>query len=468
MGVRPHGAISLLIPEDHFDYHIKPAMGWTHRSHSCPDPYPTTMYASLSPIRFESKNELAEMLKNLRPAKAGIKRCDDSKLNKYMKEGDLKPERGMFEQARLLWQILYASRTDLPNIYGLPDLPSGLRLVHFSFTLWIDPLTYNISANEESQVLDFGWYEPSTETVQHYIIEEHASMSKGSLDKADFAHGESTTIPESGIANTLRSLFAGPDPIVLVTHDWARASRFLASHGINTNSPAWYSGVGKLLGFERPPVPGGPTAANRQSSYHRRESNGRYADLDSKAVGNSEHGVKEEEGKPGMTYDLPHGEHERDRRSLSPRSRTRPLARQEDRHHKPIFRPDEEEEEGEIVELAPIPDVYVIDIRDLFIALAVTQRQFIQYPPMANRLGFEVGGWCAGNWARQFSDVLTMLVGGSPIHRRIEEFRKTPGVTPQARRTGVPTVLEGIAGHGATKEQVQAAWGDSSEEEYDD
>ncbi|CAE6461244.1 unnamed protein product [Rhizoctonia solani] len=463
MGVRPHGAISILIPEGHFDYHIKPAMGWTHRSHSCPDPYPTTMYASLSPIRFESKNELAEMLKNLRPAKAGMKRCDDSKLNKYMKEGDLKPERGMFEQARLLWQILYASRTDLPTIYGLPAPPSDLRLVYFSFTLWIDPTTYNISANEDSQVLDFGWHEPSTETTQHYIIEEYASVLKGSLDKADFAHGESTTIHESNIANTLRSLFTGPHPIVLVTHDRARASRFLASKGINVGSPTWYSGVGKLLGFERPPVPSGPTAVNRQSSNRRCESNGRYVDLDSKAVCDPEYEIKEEGGKPGI---LPHGERERDRRSLSPRSRTRPLARQEDRHHKPIFRPDEEEEEGEIFELAPIPDVHVIDIRDLFIALAVTQRQFILYPPMANRLGFEVGGWCAGNWARQFSDILTTLVGGSPIHRRIEEFKKTPGVTPQVRQTGVPKVLEGIAG--VTKEQVQAAWGDSSEEEYDD
>ncbi|KDN34520.1 hypothetical protein RSAG8_12393, partial [Rhizoctonia solani AG-8 WAC10335] len=403
------------------------------------------------------------MLRDLRPAKAGMKGCDDSKLNKYLKEGDLKPERGTFEQTRLLWHILYASRADLLSIYGLPTPPSTLRLIYFSLTLWIDPHTYDISENEEPQALDFGWYEPSTDTTKHYIIEEYAGMSKGSLDKADFAHGESTTIPESKIANTLRTLFTGPYPVVLVTHDWARTSRFLASQGIAANSPTWYSGVGKLLGLERPPVPSGPTAVNRQSAYNdssngRRGSNGRYADLD-----DFEHDVKEEDVKPGRVHaSSPRGERERDRRSLSPRSRTRPLARQEDRHHKPIFRPDEEEEEGEIVELSPIPDVHVIDIRELFITLAATKRPFVLYPPMANRLGFEVGGWCAGNWARQFSDVLTSLVGGSPIHRRIEEFKKTPGVTPQTRQTGVPTVLEGIAG--VENEQLQAAWDDSSDE----
>ncbi|CAE6445162.1 unnamed protein product [Rhizoctonia solani] len=485
MGVRPHGAISILIPENHFDHHIKPAMGWTHRSNSCPDPYPRTMYASLSPIRFESPKELADMLKDLRPAKAGMKGCDDSKLNKYLKEGELKPERGAFEQARLLWHILYGGRAELPGVYGLPSPPSPLRLVYFSVTHWIDPHTYDISANEEPQVLDFGWYEPSIDatkpdTAKHYIIEEYAGMSKGSLNRSDFAHGESTTIPESNIPDTLRTFFSEPGsyPIVLVTHDWARTSRFLSSQGINTSVPTWHLGVGKLLGFERQPIPSGPRADRRpsesNSSNRRRGSNGQYIDPDSKPVGEFEHDIKEEEGKPGRAYNgrwdpsssSPYGERERDRRSLSPRSRTRPLNRREDRHHKPIFRPDEEEEDGEIVELAPMPDVHVIDIRELFITLAITRRPFILYPPMANRLGLQVEGWCAGNWARQFSEILASLVGGSPIHRRIEEFKRTPGVVPQSKQTGVPTILEGIAG--GAKEEVKAAWGDSSEEEDDD
>ncbi|CUA67604.1 hypothetical protein RSOLAG22IIIB_07467 [Rhizoctonia solani] len=463
MGVRPHGAISLLIPEDHFDYHIKPAMEWTHRSHSCPDPYPTTMYASLSPIRFESAKGLSDMLKDLRPVKAGTRGCDDSKLNKYMKVGDLKPERGMFEQARLLWQILYANRENLPSIYGLPTLPSTLRLVYFALTFWIDPLTYDISENEELQVLDFGWHEPSTDTTKHYIIEEYASMSKGSLNKAAFAHGESTTIPESEVANALRTLFTGPHPIVLVTHDWPRTSRFLASQGINTNSSTCYSGIGKLLGFERSPVPSGPTAVN-----HRRGSDGRCVDSGLREIKDEDNKPANYGGRRDPSPNSPRDERERDRRSLSPRSRTRPLAREEDRRHRPIFRPDEEAEEaeeGQIIELAPMPDTHVIDIRELFIALAATRRPFVLYPSMANRLGFEVGGWCAGNWARQFFDVFTSLVGGSPIHRRIEEFKKTPGVTPQSqpRQAGIPTVLEGIAG--GTNEQAQAAWGDSSDDE---
>ncbi|KAH7337142.1 hypothetical protein B0J17DRAFT_666409 [Rhizoctonia solani] len=484
MGVRPHGAISILIPEEHFDRHVKPAMGWTHRSNSCPDPYPRTMYASLSPIRFESPKELSEMLKDLRPAKAGMKGCDDSKLNKYLKEGELKPERGAFEQARLLWHILYAGRVELPGVYGLPTPPSPLRLVYFSLTPWIDPHTYNISANEEPQVLDFGWYEPSTDatkphTTKHYIIEEYAGMSKGSLNRSDFAHGESTAIPESKIPDTLRTLFTEPGsyPIVLVTHDWARTSRFLSSQGIDTSTPAWHLGIGKLLGFERKPIPSGPRADKRQSerdsSDRRRGSNGRYIDLDSKLVDDFEHNVKEEQGKPRRTYSgrwdpssgSPHGERERDRRSLSPRARTRPLNRQDDRHHKPIFRPDEDEEDEEIVEPLPMPDVHAIDIRELFITLAVTQRPFILYPPMANRLGFHVEGWCAGNWARQFSEILASLVGGSPIHRRIEEFKRTPGVAPQSKQTEIPTVLEGIAG--GVKEEAKAAWGDSSDEEDD-
>ncbi|CAE6525682.1 unnamed protein product [Rhizoctonia solani] len=490
MGVRPHGAISLLIPQDHFDAHVKPAMGWIHRAHSCPDPFPTSMYASLSPIRFGTAKELADMLKDLRPVKAGIKGCDDSKLNKYLKEGDLKPERGMFEQARLLWHILYAGRAELPQIYGLPAPPPILRIVHFSFTLWIDPNNYDIPANEDPQALDFGWYEPSTGTTNHYIIEEYAGMSKASLDKSNFAHGESIMMPESEIPNTLRSLFSGSYPIVLVTHDWARTSRFLSSHGIDTDSPTWRSGIGKLLGFERQPIPSGPAAdyrhsdnnrsSNSSSSSHsfnnnsdrRRGSNGRYVDLDSKLVDDFQPNVKEEEGKPWKAYggrwdpssSSPFGERERDRQSLSPRSRTRPLNRQEDRYLKPIFRPDDAEE-GEIIEPVPIPDVHVLDIRELFIALAATQRPFVLYPPMANRLGFEVGGWCAGNWARQFSEVLASLVGRSPIHRRIEEFKNTPGIAPQMKTSKFPTALEGIAGGG--KEEAQAAWGDSSDEDDD-
>ncbi|KAG8730392.1 hypothetical protein FRC11_006799 [Ceratobasidium sp. 423] len=486
-GVRPHGAISLLVPEDHFDAHVKPAMGWTHRSQACPDLFPTTMYASLSPIRFESAKELADMLKDLRPVKAGMKGCDDSKLNKYLKEGDLKPERGMFEQARLLWHILHAGRAELPQIYGLPAPPPTLRLVYFSFTPWIDPNTYDISANEDPQALDFGWYEPSTDTTKHYIIEEYAGMSKASLDKSNFAHGESITIPESEIPNTLRSLFSGSYPIVLVTHDWARTSRFLSAYGIDTSAPTWRLGIGKLLGFEQKPIPSGPAADYRPpvnshgsngpssngNSDRRRGSNGRYVDLDSKLVDESRNNVKEEEGKPWKAYNgrwdpsssSPFGERDRDRRSLSPRSRTRPLSREEDRHHKPIFRPDEDAEEGEIIELAPIPDVHILDIRELFIALAATQRPFILYPPMANRLGFQVGGWCAGNWARQFSEILASLVGRSPIHRRIGEFKNTPGIALQMKSSKIPTALEGIAGGG--KEEVQAAWGDSSEEDDD-
>ncbi|KAJ1303182.1 hypothetical protein OPQ81_011381 [Rhizoctonia solani] len=493
MGVRPHGAISILIPEDHFNLHVKPAMGWTHRSHSCPDPYPISLYASLSPIRFESAKELANMLKDLRPAKAGMKRCDDSKLNKYLKEGDLKPERGMFEQARLLWHILYAGRAELPSVYGLPSLPSTLRLVYFSFTSWIDPQTYDVSANEETQVLDFGWYEPSADTTKHYIIEEYAGMSKASLDKSDFEHGESITIPESKIPSTLQSLLSGSHPIVLVTHDWARTSRFLSSQGIDTSAPTWHLGVGKLLGFEQQSTPSGPAAdhhpsskthgandrppdgqsSNGRSLNRRHESNGQYVDSGLKLANKIGHSVKEEDGKLGNVYggrrdpssSSLFGERERDRRSLSPRSRARPLDRQ-DRHQRPIFRPDEDEEgEGEVTEISPISDVHVLDIRELFITLAATKRPFILYPQMANRLGFEVGGWCAGNWARQFSIILASLVGLSPIHRRIEEFKKTPGIVPQTRENKVPTVLEGIAG--GKKEEVQAAWGDSSDEDDD-
>ncbi|KAF8672116.1 hypothetical protein RHS04_07884 [Rhizoctonia solani] len=497
-GVRPHGAISLLIPEVHFDSHVKPAMGWTHRSHSCPDPYPTGLYASLSPIRFGSDKELANMLKELRPIKAGIKGCDDSKLNKHLREGVLKPERGMFEQARLLWQILYASRGDLPGIYGIPPLPPSLRIICFSFTLWIDPNTYDPSPNEDVEVLDFGWHEPITSNTKHYIIEEYSSFSKRSNDKAEFTHGESTTIPESNIPSVLRALFSGTEPLVLIAHDWARTRRFLSSHGINANSPSWYSGVGTLLGFERAgqPVPSGPTAENRArsesqmnnrhrfssthppngpSSNQRRASSARYIDLDSKTVHDFEHNVKQEEGKPGRAYGgrwdpsssspFPVQEPERDRRSLSPRSRTRPLSRPEDRHHKPIFRPDEDEEEGEITRVDPVPDAHILDLRELFVALAATKRPFILYPSMANRLGLEVPGWCAGNWAVQFTEIFTCLVGQSPIHSRIEEFKKTPGITPSRKETGVPTVLEGIAGE--KKEELKAAWGDSSDEEDD-
>ncbi|QRW20055.1 hypothetical protein RhiXN_09030 [Rhizoctonia solani] len=443
MGVRPHGAISLLIPEVHFDSHVKPAMGWTHRSHSCPDPYPTGLYASLSPIRFGSDKELANMLKELRPIKAGIK--------------------------DVLWQILYAGRGDLPGIYGIPPLPPSLRIVCFSFTLWIDPNTYDPSPNEDVEVLDFGWHEPITGNTKYYIIEEYSSFSKRSNDKAEFTHGESITIPESNIPSVLRALFSGTEPLVLIAHDWARTCRFLSSHGINANSPSWYSGVGKLLGFERAgePVPSGPTAENRASA--------RYIDLDSKTVHEFEHNVKQEEGKPGRAYGgrwdpsssspFPVQEPERDRRSLSPRSRTRPLSRPEDRHHKPIFRPDEDEEEGEITRVDPVPDAHILDLRELFVALAATKRPFILYPSMANRLELEVPGWCAGNWAVQFTEIFTCLVGQSPIHRRIEEFKKTPGITPSRKETGVPTVLEGIAGE--KKEELKAAWGDSSDEEDD-
>ncbi|CCO31127.1 hypothetical protein BN14_05161 [Rhizoctonia solani AG-1 IB] len=482
MGIRPHGAISLLMPEAHFDAHVKPAMGWTHRAYSCPDPYPTGLYASLSPIRFESDKELANMLKELRPAKAGTKGCDDSKLNRYLKEGVPKPERGMFEQARLLWQILYAGRTDLPNVYGIPPLPTSLRIIFFSFTLWIDPNTYEPSPNEDLEVLDFGWHEPTTDTTKHYIIEDYSSFSKTSIGKSEFAHGDSITIPESDIPSALDSLFSGTDPIVLVTHDWTRTCRFLSSHGIDTNAPSWSLGVGKLLGFERPgePVPGGPAADgqvsdrrrsssvrsfNGDSSARRHGSNDRYT-VDSKVLDEFEHG-REGEGKSlrghGSRWDPSFPT--RDRRSLSPRSRARPLNRPEDRHHKPIFRPDEDEQDGKIPNAALRPDVHVLDLRELFISLVATRRPFVLYPPMANRLGFQVPGWCAGNWARQFFEIFASLVGQSPIHRRIEDLKKTPGVAPLQRENKVPTLLEGIAGQ--KKEEVKAAWGDSSDEEDD-
>ncbi|KAG8730391.1 hypothetical protein FRC11_006798 [Ceratobasidium sp. 423] len=468
MGVRPHGAISLLITESDFDSHVKPAMGWTHRTHSCPDPYPTTMYASLSPIRFNSAKELAAMLKDLRPVKAGTRECDDSKLNKYLKEGDLKPERGRFEQARLLWHILCAGRDELPSVYGLPALPPNIRIVYFALTHWIDPKMYEPTSKEDSEVLDFGWYEPGTETTQHYIIEEHSILSK--IDKADFIHGESTIIAESRIPNTLRSLLSGSKPIVLVTHDWARTARFLSSQDIDTKSATWYTGVGTLLGFgwPRDRVLDRHTADRRQPSNNR--SSNHPTSIEYSPKDEFEHGVKTEGGSSPQFYLSPsndyaaYGKRERDQRSLSPRSRPRPLERQ-DRHSRPIFRPDEDEENDGITYLPPIPEVHVLDIRELFIALTPTHRPFVLYPPMANRLGFEVGGWCAGNWARQFSEILDLLVGLSPIHRRIEELRKTPGVAPRMSGTKVPTILEGIAA--AEKEEAQPAWGDSSDEEDD-
>ncbi|CAE6525688.1 unnamed protein product [Rhizoctonia solani] len=460
MGVRPHGAISLLIPENDFDSHVKPAMGWTHRSHSCPDPYPTTMYASLSPIRFGSAKELADMLKDLRPVKAGARECDDSKLNKYLKEGDIKPERGRFEQARLLWHILYAGRAELPSIYGLPALSPTIRIVYFALTHWIDPKTYDPSAKEDLDILDFGWYEPGTGTTKHYIIEELSILSK--VGKVDFIHGESTVIAESQIPNALRSLFSGTKPVILVTHDWARTSRFLSSQDIETDSTTWHNGVGTLLGFGRPRehVLGRQTANRHQSINSRSSSHPTSVECSPKDE--FEHGVKSEDGKLGMAFS--HGKRERDPRSLSPRSRTRPLERQ-DRHSRPIFRPDEDEENEGIEHPPPIPAVHIIDIRELFIALAPTHRSFILYPSMANRLGLEVEGWCAGNWARQFSTALGLLIGQSPIHQRIEELRRTPSVAPRVSVTKVPTVLEGIAGSG--KDEAQPAWGDSSDEEDD-
>ncbi|KAF8600226.1 hypothetical protein BDV93DRAFT_525516 [Ceratobasidium sp. AG-I] len=383
LGIRPHGAISLLIPSPLFTQYIMARRGYTSRKSRCPAPYPTSSYLSLSPIRFSNQAELENMLKLLRPVKPAKRGADDSKLNRQFAPGNPKPARAWFEQVRLLWYVLVNGRTDLLQWYGLPQLPSGVRMAYLAQTPWVDPNTFEIPPNEDDVTLDIGWYEPATSTSQHIMIEEHESFSKSSLAKATFEHGETSLTLESDLPNTLSSLLSAPPnsgPLVLVTHDWPRTSQLLRKYGIDTTAPNWHVGVGELLGFERPAgaapnangVGGGNGGGNNGHGDRRGGDNGER-ERERERERNRDNGYDHPRARPPPSDSKPNIKHEDEdekskmqgyggrsdssssarRRSLSPRARTRTLGDADRKYQRPVFRPespvgDEEEEEGEI------------------------------------------------------------------------------------------------------------------------
>ncbi|KAG9097560.1 hypothetical protein FS749_006009 [Ceratobasidium sp. UAMH 11750] len=521
LGIRPWGAMSLLLDMATFDNYVKPQAGISGPTNKLPPLYPTSNYLSLSPIKFTSAEELEDMFKALRTKKPAAQGRDDSKLNNLFSEASPSRGRAEFEQARLLWYAWYGGRHNVLTTYGLPPISPQLRIAYLAYTPWIDYNSYKISPREDGEILDIGWYEPGLGNTHHIIIEEYESMSKRSLPKSAFDHGESTTLTESSLPGTLSSLISpSPEtstrPLVLVTYDWPRTARLLNTHGIDTNGPNWHVGLGKLLGFERPnqtnnvrdgdrgPRGNGPGAERTRDNgyqgrngYENRRSGTRstYLNVDDPNFYDSKpkHEIKDESKPYGGRWDASSPIH---KRSQSPRSRPRPLADQTDRkYQRPIFLPDNDsdKEEGELssspARPTPEPDpnpnpastlaqIYIIDLRALFSILlnAPEPREYILYPPCARRLGFPVDGWCAGNQAVQMHKVLESLVGGEPIHRREAQLKAQPGLpapTPPPS-TDVPALLEGIAG-GPKPDAIQAShqsfadsWNNADDEDEDD
>ncbi|KAG8777527.1 hypothetical protein FRC12_000330 [Ceratobasidium sp. 428] len=515
LGIRPWGAISVLLDRITFETYVIPQAGIDRPTKKLPPLYSTSDFLSLSPIKFTSMDELEDFFKAIRPKKAATYGGDDSKLNKGLSIQHPNRGRAEFEQARLLQYGFWRGRHPVFDTYGLPPLSPHLRIAYLAFTPWIDPNSYNIRPNEDDPTLDIGWYDAKTGTVHHIIVEEYETMSKTTLPKAAFKYGESTTRAESSLSGTFTHLLTPPPetptgPLVLVVYDWPRTARLLNSHGVDTTGPNWHVGLSQLLGFERlnqikqprhkrmrgengngdrGPWAGNGNGDEGENGAERRRDNGwqdrtrrpsaGYRNLDDPDYDAKPKIEPKEETKAyGGRWDSSSPIR---KRSQSPRSRSRPLSDLTDRkYQRPVFNPDDEDENkdkdkdkepGECsspqrpaspatTPTPSLPEIHVIDIRSLFSVVlnAPEPREYTTYPPCARRLGFPVDGWCAGNQAVQMHTILDSLVGGEPIHRREAEVKAKPGLPAPTPPPGSdnPVLLEGIAG-GPTVDNVQAA-----------
>ncbi|QRV77443.1 hypothetical protein RhiJN_05458 [Ceratobasidium sp. AG-Ba] len=450
--------MSLLLDKETFRNHVCPQAGIRGPTRKLPAAHRTSDYLSISPIKFKSENELLEFFRSVRTKNPTKYNQDDSKLNNNYSERTPNRGRADFEQARLLYHGWYNGRHALLPFYGLPPLSPNLRFAYLAFTPWIDPNSYNIRSNEEEEVLDIGWYESGSGVTHNIVIEDYDGMSKNALPKANFAHGEGTILSGSALCSAVSNLFTSetpPGPLVLITYDWPRTSRLLKSHGIDTSAKNWHIGVGELLGFEQ------------RGRGHERERNYNYPvrneyrrrDLDGPSNGiKPKREIKEESNPYNGRWDQSSPMR---KRSLSPRSRSRPLDDQSERKYtRPLFNPPEDKEEGELSSQPPPtrpntvePEIYVIDIRHLFsIVLGTPEpREYILYPACARRLGFEFDGWCAGNQAVRQAQ-LKMQPG-------------LPNPAPPAE-SNAPVILEGKAGESETKRPIRPNYqSDGSDDE---
>ncbi|KAG8705882.1 hypothetical protein FRC08_001394 [Ceratobasidium sp. 394] len=449
LGVKPWGAMSLLLDKENFEKHVWPQAGISGPTDKLIPLYPTSNYLSLSPIKFTSVEQLEEMFKALRLKKPSAHGRDDSKLNNVFTE------------------------------------TSRSRVRTSSASLHI--------------------------IIEEYESMSKTSPPKDTFNHGESTNLAESSIAGTLSSLIAPSCEASAGPLVLVTYDWPRTARLLNTHGIDTSKPNWHVGLSELLGFERPRQINEPQERDRdirrngagagaesrrdngyqeRNGYEERRPRGnRFGhqsvddpDYDSKPKS----GTKEESKPYGGRLDSSSPIR---KRSQSPRSRARPLADRTDRKYPRLFLPDNDQEEGELSgsptcptdsnsdsNQDATPQIHIIDLRALFSTLlnAHKPHEYILYPPCARRLGFPVDGWCAGNQAVQMHKVLESLVGGEPIHRREAQLKSQPGLSPPAPppSASVPTLLEGIAG-GSRPHPIQAshqsfvdAWDDEDEDDW--
>ncbi|EDR04042.1 uncharacterized protein LACBIDRAFT_295134, partial [Laccaria bicolor S238N-H82] len=244
LGIRISGTTHLLLTHDEVS-------GLCRRNRNLPwprgRPFLSSDFESLSPIYFNTVEELTNLLDKLKPKKTK-QDFDTSTLNKGFRDGNAGLLRGAFEHGRIFYKVLHQS-IDLQK-YGMRDSSWTRSIRVCSFVFNTQHILFDGRSTQDRlrypRVLDIAFAEakiPSLEldpsTATYIIKAENRTLNKSKgFFRLPFAHGTTDTLPEHEISNRFQDIFQSYQdrPMVLLVYEEELTKNALKNLGVPTEA----------------------------------------------------------------------------------------------------------------------------------------------------------------------------------------------------------------------------------------
>ncbi|KAF9221128.1 hypothetical protein BS17DRAFT_712520 [Gyrodon lividus] len=257
LGILPSGASYLLMSTEQM-------LAFTHKHRlSTPrSPWRATDFLSLSPIYFDSRQELSAKFAayRQRPRNKNRRDLEETQDNSQANRGYVRTDpdvvhyRAYFENQRTLYRLL--TRDVAPSKIGLaqPSWLGNIRVVSLVFGEWTVDNRRRDDCLNDPRLVEVGWtdalfanvFEPITgSSTVHLKLKTPSKMINPDSKSPHFS--EVVEDDEAGLYLRLRTLLSHESaiPVVILVHDEAMAREVLGRAGIDVES--YTSGLTDLL-----------------------------------------------------------------------------------------------------------------------------------------------------------------------------------------------------------------------------
>jgi hypothetical protein len=234
------------------------------------EPWRASQFLSLSPIYFDTKDELSAKIASYkqRPRNKNRREFEEPKDNSQANRGyvlagtNAEHYRAYFEQQRVLYRLL--TRDLKPGKVALappPWLGSGVRVVSLVFGEWSVDNRRRIERLNDPRLVDAGWtdvmcpsfFEQFTGTTVHLKLKSLIKISNPGSKIPHFSNVVEDDQP--GLYRRLRELLSHDAkqsgvPLIVLVHDEDMARGIISRAGIDLAS--WSSGLTSLLPIVAP------------------------------------------------------------------------------------------------------------------------------------------------------------------------------------------------------------------------